>query len=127
MNILWGKLCQKKLTKHLITNKSDILILDERLENITPYSNGNIRICTKSLNQQYKTGWARIAPFLLSKGREKIAKIIDSFGNDNIVRCHTDGIISKIESNENITLGLSLGNLKFEEHTDTSTAPFVIH
>ena len=52
----------------------------------------------------------------MSKGREKIAKIIDKFGNDNIVRCHTDGIISKIYPN--IELGENLGDLKFEESSN---------
>ena len=58
-----------------------------------------------------------MTPFILSKGREKIAKIIDSIGNENIVRCHTDGIISKIYP-ENIKLGFELGNLKFEESSN---------
>ena len=53
----------------------------------------------------------------MSKGREKIAKIIDTFGNDNIVRCHTDGIICKIYPN-NIVLGQNLGDLKFEESSN---------
>ena len=52
----------------------------------------------------------------MSKGREKIAKRIDKFGNDNIVRCHTDGIISKI--NPDIELGENLGDLKYEESSN---------
>ena len=53
----------------------------------------------------------------MSKGREKIAKIINKFGNENIVRCHTDGIISKVYP-DNIELGENLGNLKFEESSN---------
>ena len=81
-----------------------------------PLNGNNVKINTYKKTDQYVSGFARIGPYIMSKAREKIAKIIDKFGNDNIVRCHTDGIISKIYPN--IELGENLGNLKFEESSN---------
>ena len=120
LNILWGKLCQTKIKKNIVNNEK-MIIIDDEIKSIMPYNNSdNIRINTYKKSDQFVSGWARIAPFIMSKGREKIAKIIDTFGNDNIVRCHTDGIISKVYPN-NIELGENLGSLKFEESSDNIT------
>ena len=120
LNILWGKLSQTKIKKNIINNEK-MIIIDDDIKSIMPYMNSdNIRINTYKKSDQYVSGWARIAPFIMSKGREKIGKIINIFGNDNIVRCHTDGIISKIYPN-NVELGENLGSLKFEESSNNIT------
>ena len=120
MNILWGKLSQTKIKKNIINNEK-MIIIDDDIKSIMPYMNSdNIRINTYKKSDQFVSGWARIAPFIMSKGREKIAKIINTFGNNNILRCHTDGIISKIYPN-NVELGENLGNLKFEETSNNIT------
>ena len=120
LNILWGKLCQTKIKKNIVNNEK-MIIIDDEIKSIMPYNNSdNIRIDTYKKSDQFTSGWARISSFIMSKGREKVAKIIDIFGNDNIVRCHTDGIISKIYPN-NIELGENLGLLKFEESSNNIT------
>ena len=117
LNILWGKLCQTKIKKNIIDNEK-MVIIDDEIKSIMPLNGNNVKINTYKKSDQYVSGFARIGPFIMSKGREKIAKIIDKFGNDNIVRCHTDGIISKIYP-DNIELGENLlGSLKFEESTN---------
>ena len=98
---------QVKIIKNIIKQDSnDILDINDELDNIRPYDENTTKIATKHINNQFKYGWARIAPFILSKGREKIAKIIDKIGNDNVVRCHTDGIISK----KNLIMNLLVQN-----------------
>ena len=110
---------QVKIIKNIIKQDSnDILDINDELDNIRPYDENTTRIATKHIDNQFKYGWARISPFILSKGREKIAKIIDKIGNDNIVRCHTDGIISKIKFNNDEFIGSKLGDLKFEEYSN---------
>ena len=115
LNILWGKLCQTKIKKNIIDNEK-MVIIDDEIKSIMPLNGNNVRINTYKKSDQYVSGWARIGPFIMSKGREKIAKIIDKIGNQNIVRCHTDGIISKIYPD--IELGENLGDLKFEESSN---------
>ena len=105
-----------KNKKNIVDNEK-MIILDDEIKNIMPLNGDNVRINTYKKTDQFVSGWARIGPYIMSKGREKIAKIIDKFGNDNIVRCHTDGIISKINPN-NIVLGQNLGDLKFEESSN---------
>lgn len=115
INILWGKLSEIKIDKHYINDSQTTI--DDDLKNIFPLNDDNYKITTTKPNFYYKYGWARIAPFIFSKGREKIAKIINQFGNDNIVRCHTDGIISKIYPTD-VKIGCKLGDLKFEESSN---------
>ena len=91
-----------------------MIIIDDEIKSIMPLNGNNVKINTYKKSDQYVSGWARIGPFIMSKGREKIAKIINKFGNENIIRCHTDGIISKVYPN-NVELGENLGDLKFEE------------
>ena len=44
------------------------------------------------LNRFYKHGFARVSPFLISKGRKVISEIMQPF-EDILVRCHTDGVM----------------------------------
>jgi hypothetical protein len=114
INILWGKLGQSKIIKYNISNDQEMIYIDDNIKHIRPSEKGHIISTTKS-NHEFKYTWARMTPFLLSKGREKIAKIIDSIGNENVYRCHTDGIISKILPTNT---GNNLGDLKFELYSD---------
>ena len=85
LNILWGKLCQTKIKKNIIDNEK-MVIIDDEIKSIMPLNGNNVKINTYKKSDQYVSGFARIGPFIMSKGREKIAKIIDKFGNDNIDR-----------------------------------------
>ena len=54
----------------------------------------NYKIQTISYDNMFKTNFARLGPFILSKGRQIISRIIEKHLND-IVRVHTDGFIAK--------------------------------
>ena len=61
----------------------------------------------------FESDWARIKPFLVSKGRYMISKVIEK-NLDNCVQCHTDGIILKSLIEPTQKLGNDIGDLKFE-------------
>ena len=64
------------------------------------------------MTSQYKSGWARIAPFLLAKGRSKISSLIEPY-QDICIRCHTDSM-NLMEQPPNIVLGDKIGDLVYE-------------
>ena len=115
LNVLWGKLSQLKVKLFRIeANPLEITNIDNNatIHTITPYNDGSRMIHVLKNDKMFKSSFARLAPFLLSKGREKIAKIIDPIQNI-VLRCHTDGIICS-EEPKNIKLGCKMGDLAFE-------------
>ncbi len=108
LNCLWGTLCQIN-TMTISDNK---IYGDKNIVSITPGKNGKHRVETVKMDKYYELPYARIKPFLFSYGRHIIAKII--YKNlDNVLRCHTDGILLK-EPIKDVQLGTDLGDLKFE-------------
>jgi len=85
---------------------------DKSIVSITPGKNGKHRVETVKMDKYYQLPYARIKPFLFSYGRHIIAKIICK-NLDNVLRCHTDGILLK-EPIKDVQLGTDLGDLKFE-------------
>jgi hypothetical protein len=64
----------------------------------------------------YVSGFARLAPFLISKGRSIISKIIEPYIK-TVIRCHTDGFICSKEPT-NIITGDKLGDLVYEGYNE---------
>ena len=104
---LWGKLCSTNVIK--ITNA--VIYENKEIMSILPNDDGTLTIETFVKSKFYDFNYARIKPFLMAYGRLKIANIILP-NIENIVRTHTDGIISKVELT--INTGYGLGDLKKE-------------
>jgi hypothetical protein len=117
INILWGALCEKLIKKHVLDNNEIYDIPDDNeLVSIKPYNNKKIILKISNYDKQYKSGWARIAPFLLSKSRNLISKMIEPYKNI-CVRCHTDSMLLS-EEPKNIKLGDNIGDLVFESYCE---------
>ena len=115
INTLWGALSeQDKLT--ICTNKNTITeIYDNRqVMTLCPDDNGETVIQFTKNEKRFKTDYARIKPFLLSRGRYVISKIFLS-QVDDLVRAHTDGIIMR--NPINFKLGIELGDLRYEGYS----------
>ena len=121
LNILWGALSEKN--KQVVrasktpTDKIIEMDKDSQVLGIVP-TNGNnstITIITNKKNDQYKSGFARIKPFLIAKGRSMICGIMEPYKNI-VKRCHTDGFILS-ELPNNIKVGSELGDLVYEGKT----------
>ena len=113
LNILWGALSEHNTTKiHATSNKKgEIKYLkpDCKIISVRPYNDDETIIETANNNHQYKTGFARLKPFLIARGRALIAKTMLPYKN-NIYRCHTDGFICS-ELPIGIKTGHELGDL----------------
>jgi hypothetical protein len=119
LNILWGALCEIEKKKYYCdVNKIIDILDDEEIFEIRPYkANEDIDIIsTHKTYKRYKTNYARLLPFLVSKGRDLISKIMFPI-KENIKRIQTDGFLSTIKLHENIDV--KLGELKYEGYTES--------
>ena len=118
LNVLWGALSQTD-TKHVTVSDNEYLIDDDcEIHEIKPsiINDNEIVLKIKNNDKQYKTGFARIMPFLIAKGRYNISKIMEKY-IDIVIRCHTDGIITS-ELPKDIKLGDDIGDLVYEGFND---------
>jgi len=115
LNILWGSLCEKYKNNvvHKVGKSFDIPN-NVKINHIKPsiINDDEILLSYSKFNNLYKYGWARIMPFIISKGRKIIAEIIKPY-EDICIRCHTDGVIFS-EEPQNIKYSEKLGDLVFE-------------
>jgi hypothetical protein len=113
LNVLWGALSQKKIKKHINDNSQPYIISDsDILHGIKPFNDHKTIFEVSKMTSQYKSGWARIAPFILAKGRSKISSLIEPY-QDNCIRCHTDSMNLTVYPPD-IKLSNELGGLCYE-------------
>ena len=108
--VSWNKKSKTKLInnndKNIITISGNIKVLKfsnfKEDKTIIEYVNND---------KQFKSNYARLKPFLLSKGRNNLHNLIKN-NIDDVVHFHTDGFL--IKNNLNIKTGLDIGDLKYE-------------
>lgn len=121
LNSLWGILCetdQIKTTTDKKEEEEEYYYNDEEDTEITFIKPSKINenefiIGYAKNNKFFKTNFARMKPFLLSKARLIISDIMQPYYKDLVIRCHTDGFLLK-DKPENIKIGDKLGDLKYE-------------
>jgi hypothetical protein len=123
LNILWGVLCEKRtveLMYHSDVDNEVVIDDDEIITQMKPclFNPNRTLITIQKVNSYYKTDWARIAPFILAKGRQLLSQTIEPY-QDSIKWMHTDGFISSEELP--LKLGSNLGDIKFEGFCDNCT------
>jgi hypothetical protein len=109
---LWGALCQYNLIKKIFKYDGDESIADTRtVLKIEPIDDKKYRVEFYKNDMPYETNWARMKPFLLSKGRIKISKLIEPHA-EHVKRCHTDSMMCAIKLPYQTST--KLGDLKYE-------------
>jgi hypothetical protein len=120
LNILWGKLCEKNVKKDIITATGPEFLVpnDAYIMRIRPSNiNEDENIIEYAYNDSvYKLGFARIGPFLISKGKSIISKIMQPYKHI-CVRSHTDSMVLTQEP-EGLTTGNNLGELAYEGYAN---------
>jgi len=119
LNCLWGAISQKDKKKKIINTNDDYDIPDDVKPTFRPFDEDNVIAEYCHYERIYKYGWARIMPFLISKGRSIISKIIEPY-EDIAIRCHTDGILFKSEP-VGLKYGYKIGDFIFEGHFENIT------
>lgn len=112
LNSLWGALCQVNAIKMTIDpNEEFELREDKEVISMTVLGNGKYQVEFAKKDKYFETNYARIKPFILAKGRVKIAEYIAPH-IDNVFRCHTDSMTTNIELP--IKTSTKLGDMKYE-------------
>ena len=122
INVMAGALCKQdimEINSHQSDKKNEMLEIfdDKEILSIMPLGN-NINSVSQVFetirkSKRYETNFARMKPFLVAKGRYMISKIIEK-NLENVVYCHTDGIVLKKRAKD-VIIGSNIGELKFEE------------
>jgi len=117
LNCLWGYLCEKEKKKHYINNDDEIEI-DGKLLMVLPCDEDDSCIfeVSKSHRVEFKTNYARMKPFLLSKGRMRLGEIAVK-NIENLVYMHTDCIVLKkvIDDSNKKNVKSEIGYLKIKK------------
>ncbi|GAM24653.1 hypothetical protein SAMD00019534_078280 [Acytostelium subglobosum LB1] len=136
---LWGALSKRNKTKQCVNMECDEEVIktsdgqrtikhidinvdeDYSIDRITPTANGSAMIKSVCNTDMFDTPFARIMPFIISRGRKMIGTIIkDDIAN--IKRVHTDGFVSTKpwtektgkKSLDYAKLGKECGDLRYE-------------
>jgi hypothetical protein len=116
INVLWGVLCQRNMFTQVISEHGSIFeILEDRtISQITPINDEQIKVDYYKNDTMYETNFARIAPFLISRGRQLIRKkmMLGDPMLEHVKRVHTDGWISTKPLH--IETGDKMGNIRYE-------------
>jgi hypothetical protein len=129
--VLWGALTKRNvidITVDNTQNKDNILkVYDNRnIYKIIPINRNKLKVKLTNFESYYETNFARLKPFLISRGRKMIASIMRPH-IEFIKRVHTDGFIStkqltfepKVIKNksrtsiEYVKIGNDIGDLKY--------------
>ena len=120
LNCLWGALCESmQFVVYHREGAETFIDQDKPLISIKPYykSETDYAIKLQSINKTFKSDWARLKPFLLSKGRVLLSKAIEP-NLEHIMRSHTDSLYSSVKLDCLANLGNNLGDIKY-----TGTCP----
>ena len=96
LNILGGGLTEKNKRDIIVDcNKSAPEIYqDEIIIGSHSMTDTEEKVTVASVSNVFKSGYARLYPFLTARGRVKITRYIDSIGKEHVHRVHTDSILS---------------------------------
>jgi hypothetical protein len=120
--LLWGSLCERNKTSKYIFKEDNYNVPDDMKCLSMKKIGKNLGIKMININNQFTSGFARLGPFLASRVRCMMSRVIEK-DIDNIVRVYIDGIIStkelkykKINARrlDNVKIGTDLGDLKYE-------------
>lgn len=117
LNVLWGKLCERKTKSKTFDMSQESAELDSKYEvlSIRP-KDDKLLVEYYDETDIYESRYARIKPFIPAMGRRLLYQYAEKVGLENIVRVHTDGMISR--EKPNIKYGTSMGELKNEGYCD---------
>ena len=120
INVLWGALCEINFKTEIESEESDEIDVETpaQIRSIRPCDSNKTKNKTdivKDTQHLFKSSFARIAPFITSKGRLMIATVMKPV-RQYIQRVHTDGFMTSQRVDEKLTIGSRLGDLAYKGH-----------
>jgi len=124
--VVWGALCENVKWKSTTSVDKPVDVPHANIKSCVPLNEEQTHFLLTAEVMKYNTNFGRLGPFLLSRGRCMISRIVEPH-IDSIVRIHTDGFISSknIDFNktnnykiDSVKIGLGLGNLKYEGYCE---------
>lgn len=112
LNTIWGALSQGRFNKFSVDSSTELNITNAKI--VSMYSTED-KIKLKVISYEYGyflTNWARIKPFVLALGRDRLFHCFQKYEKD-VIRVHTDSITVKDKPTDILT-GDKLGYLKLE-------------
>lgn len=111
-NMVWGMCCSRDFTKHKLEENKPI-VFNPNSDNIKQKNTSYI-LKKYSIHNYFKFPYARVGPFLVSKGRATINEaIIKDFKINDIKYINTDGFISQTIP-KNFKSSDKMGGLRLE-------------
>jgi hypothetical protein len=113
LNILWGALGEINKKKFYVQDNQIDIPTNQEIYSLRPSNtNGDdLLIKTTQTNNYYKLGFARLTPFIISKGRQMMMKTLKDKAQ-HIHHIQTDGFLSDIKLD--FKTGDGLGDLRYE-------------
>jgi hypothetical protein len=119
INRLWGALCETNETRNIIErdNMNDFQVPNNHKIKQTKPSRNKTQVIIDTVHNDnyYKSTFARLKPFILSKGRSMISTIMQPH-KEYIKKINTDGFISSVKLD--IKTGDKLGDLVYEGYCE---------
>ena len=119
INRLWGALCETNETRNIIErdNMNDFQVPNNHKIKQTKPSRNKTQVIIDTVHNDnyYKSTFARLKPFILSKGRSMISAIMHPH-KEYIKKINTDGFISSVKLG--IKTGDKLGDLVYEGYCE---------
>ena len=112
LNILWGALCEKRVKKRKVDYDEEVHL--DNCDMLSVYST-DTKLHFRFLSFEhgmFMTNFARIGPFVLGYGRDRLFHSFQKY-EDDIIRIHTDGFYMTRQP-EDILTGTEMGYLKYE-------------
>ena len=98
LNVLWGALCERRVSsQHTFTENSKIILNEnEEISKIKKKADDIIIIECEEIGSRFLTGFARIGPFITSHGRKLIGNLAleHCMNYDSIKRIYVDCILT---------------------------------
>jgi hypothetical protein len=117
LRALWGVLSQRNESKMKVYFDEEFEVYESKEVIHTEFKQDHYIVHMVKKKSPYDTPFARLKPFMLAKGRDKIGKYIDQH-IDHVIRCHTDSMVTNIKLD--IPTSMELGDMKFEAYHQLS-------
>ena len=120
INILWGALGEINKKKYYVQDDIIDIPITNDILSIRPSNTNDKELLIKTVHTKnyYKSGFARLTPFILAKGRQMMLNLL----KDNTQHLHhiqTDGFLSDVPLN--FKTGSGLGDLRYEGYCENVT------